>query len=127
MTAEPRTVPSPKPAIFDCDGVLADSEPSNNRDLGLVLSTYGLRLQPDELRTRFRGTAHSRLQDRAMAHWALSLPDDIANARALRPVALGGALFPFLDIPGFVLASDATALRTMAAILIAWLAAFWVP
>ena len=40
--------------------------------------------------------------------------------------ALRGALFPFLVIPGFVLASDATALRTMAAILIAWLAAFWV-
>ena len=39
--------------------------------------------------------------------------------------ALGGAPFPFLIIPGFVLTSDATALRTMAAILIAWLAAFW--
>ena len=30
--------------------------------------------------------------------------------------ALRGALFPFLVIPGFVLTSDATALRTMAAI-----------
>ena len=39
--------------------------------------------------------------------------------------ALRGALFPFLVIPGFVLASDATALRTIAAILIAWPAAFW--
>ena len=87
MTAKPRTVLSPKSAIFDRDGALADSEPSNNRDLGLVLSTYRLRLQPDELRTRFRGTAHRRLQDRAMAHWGLSLPGDIADARAPRPAA----------------------------------------
>ena len=87
MTAEPRTVFSPNPAIFDCDGALADSEPLNNRDLGLVLSTYRLQLQPDELRTRFRGTAHSRLQDRAAAHWGASLPDDIADAPAPQPAA----------------------------------------
>ena len=87
MTAEPRTVFSPKLAIFDCAGALADSEPLNNRDLGLVLSTYGLRLQPDELRTRFRGTAHNRLQDRAMAHWGLSLPDNIADVRVPQPAA----------------------------------------
>ena len=87
MTAEPRTVFSPKPAIFDCDGALADSEPLNNQALGIVLSTYGLRLQPDELRTRFRGTAHNRLQDRAVAHWGASLPGDIADARAPQPAA----------------------------------------
>ena len=39
MTAEPRTVVSPKPATFDCDGAFADSEPLNNGDLGIVLST----------------------------------------------------------------------------------------
>ena len=34
MTAERRTVLSPKLVIFDCDGVLVDSEPVNNRALG---------------------------------------------------------------------------------------------
>ena len=87
MTAEPRTVVSPKPATFDRDGALADSEPLNDRALGLVLSTYGRRLLPDELRTHFRGTAHNRLPDRAMAHGGLSLPDDIADAPAPRPAA----------------------------------------
>ena len=84
MTAERRTVLSPKLVIFDCDGVLVDSEPVNNRALGLLLLSYGLRLQPDELRTHFRGTANSRLQDIAMAHWGVSLPDDIADVLGMR-------------------------------------------
>ena len=79
MTAERRTVLSPKLVIFDCDGVLVDSEPLINRALGRVLASYGLQLQPDDLRTHFRGIANSRLQDIAMAHWGVSLPDDIAD------------------------------------------------
>ena len=79
MTAERRTVLSPKLVIFDCDGVLVDSEPVNNRALGLLLSSYGLRLQPDELRTHFRGTANSRLQDIAMAHWGVALPANFSD------------------------------------------------
>ena len=79
MTVERRTVLSPKLVIFDCDGVLVDSDPLIRRALGRVLATYGLQLQPDELRTYFRGTSNSRLQDIAMAHWGVSLPDDIAD------------------------------------------------
>ena len=79
MTAERRTVISPKLVIFDCDGVLVDSEPLNNRALGLVLSSYGLRLQPDELRTRFSGLSNSRIEDIARKRWGVPLPANFSN------------------------------------------------
>ena len=79
MTTERRTVLSPKLVIFDCDGVLVDSEPLNNRALGLVLSTYGLRLQPDELRTHFGGLSNSRIEDLARKRWGVSLPANFSD------------------------------------------------
>ena len=79
MTAERRTVLSPKLVIFDCDGVLVDSEPLNNRALGLVLSSYGLRLQPDELRTHFHGLSNSRIEDIARKRWGVSLPANFSD------------------------------------------------
>ena len=79
MTAERRTVLSPKLVIFDCDGVLVDSEPLNNRALGRVLSSYGLRLQPDELRTHFSGLSNSRIEDIARKRWGVSLPANFSD------------------------------------------------
>ncbi|MCE7974092.1 MAG: HAD family phosphatase [Leptolyngbya sp. PLA1] len=46
-----------KPAaiIFDCDGVLADSEPQANRVLSEVLAEFGILMTPDECREAFVG------------------------------------------------------------------------
>ena len=41
--------------IFDCDGVLVDSEPIANRVLCEQLNPIGLELEPDEVRSRFVG------------------------------------------------------------------------
>ncbi|HWA38695.1 MAG TPA: HAD family hydrolase [Burkholderiales bacterium] len=41
--------------IFDCDGVLVDSEPIANRVLSELLAGCGLRLDPDEVMRRFVG------------------------------------------------------------------------
>ncbi|MEM6336085.1 MAG: HAD family phosphatase, partial [Bacteroidota bacterium] len=46
---------SPGFVIFDCDGVLVDSEPITNRIFGEMLAGLGLRLTPDEQRDHFLG------------------------------------------------------------------------
>jgi HAD superfamily hydrolase (TIGR01509 family) len=45
----------PELVIFDCDGVLVDSEPIANRTLGLMLEELGLRLTPSQIFERFVG------------------------------------------------------------------------
>ena len=51
-------LPDPLSAIlFDCDGVLADSEPVVNRVVAADLSTRGWPLTPDEAGTMFLGLA----------------------------------------------------------------------
>jgi len=45
----------PAAIIFDCDGVLADSEPQANRVLSEVLAESGILMSPDECREAFVG------------------------------------------------------------------------
>lgn len=43
--------------IFDCDGVLVDTEVTSSRVLSECLAEIGVDLTPDETRRRFKGTA----------------------------------------------------------------------
>jgi HAD superfamily hydrolase (TIGR01509 family) len=43
--------------IFDCDGVLVDSEPTSNRVLASVLSEIGVPLTPEQSAATFKGRA----------------------------------------------------------------------
>ncbi|MYF64971.1 MAG: HAD hydrolase-like protein, partial [Chloroflexi bacterium] len=45
MTDEPLTATPPELVIFDCDGVLVDSEPLIVHALGSVLARYGLQAE----------------------------------------------------------------------------------
>lgn len=45
----------PKLVIFDCDGVLVDTEPIANEHLSIFLSELGLPLSRDECRREFQG------------------------------------------------------------------------
>lgn len=53
MTALPAAV------LFDCDGVLVDTEVTSSRELSRSLGEIGVELTPDEVRLRFKGTALS--------------------------------------------------------------------
>jgi HAD superfamily hydrolase (TIGR01509 family) len=88
--------------IFDCDGVLVDSERLVSRIIAEFLTERGLPIQPEGLRARLKGKTMKALADWAEAqpgHW---LPSDwlfelgIATAqgfqRDLRPVAGVGAV-----------------------------------
>lgn len=45
----------PKLVIFDCDGVLVDTEPATDRVLAANLSRYGMVVQPSEVHVLFAG------------------------------------------------------------------------
>ena len=57
----PKTYPRPKLVIFDCDGVLIDSEPVFNAVLVQNLARHGLRLTPEQSQLTFTGLAMTEL------------------------------------------------------------------
>ena len=79
MTDEPETVIPPKLVIFDCDGVLVDSELLTSQAMRDVLARCGLRLELDELQARFHGVSNNQIHDTVLANWGVRLPDDIVS------------------------------------------------
>jgi HAD superfamily hydrolase (TIGR01509 family) len=83
--------------IFDCDGVLVDSEPIAGRVLADVLREHGHPLRPDEVERRFTGLAWAQVLERlalaADGPEAAALTSDYARGLGaafeaeLRPVA----------------------------------------
>jgi HAD superfamily hydrolase (TIGR01509 family) len=83
--------------IFDCDGVLVDSEVISNEALARALSSEGLAMTPQETRRDFQGLLLADIAARAEAELGRQLPDDWleryerdrdeAFRRELRPVS----------------------------------------
>jgi HAD superfamily hydrolase (TIGR01509 family) len=61
--------------IFDCDGVLVDSEPVSNRLLAEHLTRYGWPMDTKEATKRFTGTALPYIRATAEAKLGHALPD----------------------------------------------------
>ncbi len=62
--------------IFDCDGVLVDSEPISIRVDAVVLAELGMHLSEQELIDRFVGRSPSVMRQAIEAHLGHPLPDD---------------------------------------------------
>lgn len=83
--------------IFDCDGVLVDSEPISNRVMAEAVERLGVAMTPSEVATSFQGRrleemardVEARLGDRLPSGWLSDF--QLARARAfeeeLRPIA----------------------------------------
>lgn len=69
----------PRLVIFDCDGVLVDSEPLTSRAMQRALAGHGLRLELDEIRARFHGVSNAQVHDTVLRHWGVQLPDDVES------------------------------------------------
>jgi HAD superfamily hydrolase (TIGR01509 family) len=61
--------------IFDCDGVLVDSEPLSNRALSETLAEYGLELTVEQTMAEFMGRDRRHLHARAAELLGRSLPE----------------------------------------------------
>ena len=64
-----------KLVIFDCDGVLVDTEPLTDVALSEKLTGYGLPIAPHEVQQLFRGGTIQAVGEEAMRRGA-TLPDD---------------------------------------------------
>jgi HAD superfamily hydrolase (TIGR01509 family) len=60
--------------IFDCDGVLVDSEPINNRAHAQVLSDCGYLITENELLARFCGMSDAEMLHIIEQEWGRALP-----------------------------------------------------
>jgi HAD superfamily hydrolase (TIGR01509 family) len=98
----------PQLVIFDCDGVLVDSEPLSNEVLARSLSQAGLPTSPAQALLEYRGRIMADVVARAEAQLRAPLPDGFVEAfERDRVVAFRRSLKP---IPG-----AADAVRTVAA------------
>jgi HAD superfamily hydrolase (TIGR01509 family) len=86
--------------IFDCDGVLVDSEPVANRVIAEQLTALGWPMPPEEATRRFLGVSladmqpivTARLGNALPAGWAAAIQTRIVAALAAEAVAIPGAI-----------------------------------
>lgn len=70
--------------IFDCDGVLVDSEVIACRALSEALLEFGLKLPVDEIADRFLGTSARDMYAALETDWGCKLPDTVKARVATR-------------------------------------------
>ena len=99
--------------IFDCDGVLVDTEVAANRVLAEILSDEGLPTTPEESMATYMGRSWASCMAIARDKLGRELPDDLHDryAAGVR-AAWAEQLEP---VPGVVAALDAIALPTCVA------------
>jgi HAD superfamily hydrolase (TIGR01509 family) len=86
--------------IFDCDGVIVDSEPISNRILAEDFSARGWAMTGDEAEHLFIGTTLAEIQPRAEARLGHKLPDDWRAT--LRARIVDAMLHEAIPVPGAV-------------------------
>lgn len=69
----------PRLVIFDCDGVLVDSERISNAVLADALSALGLAISADEAHDRYRGMFLSEIRADAQRRLGAALPPDFVE------------------------------------------------
>jgi len=70
--------------IFDCDGVLVDSELISSRELAAFLSDLGRPTTAEECRENFTGLSLKSVSDMVRDDWGVALPDDFITALRAR-------------------------------------------
>jgi HAD superfamily hydrolase (TIGR01509 family) len=66
-----------KHVIFDCDGVLVDSEPLSMRADVALLARFGISMSEAEAHTRFVGTTFQAMLDMMTAQYGTQFPDGL--------------------------------------------------
>ncbi len=101
--------------IFDCDGILVDSEGLGNSVLAETLAMHGIQISADESRARFRGMKLAACLDILERETGIGLPESFESelrrrmsavfAAKLRPVKGALQLVESLRIPYCVASS----------------------
>ncbi len=75
---------TPKLVIFDCDGVLVDSELIASRQLAAFLTELGRPTSAQECRDNFTGMSIRSVGEHVHRDWGLALPSDFVEQLRLR-------------------------------------------
>ena len=70
---------APALVIFDCDGVLVDSELIASRELATFLTDLGRPTTAEECRETFTGLSIQSVGDKVRDEWGVDLPDDFVQ------------------------------------------------
>lgn len=101
-------MPSYQLIIFDCDGVLVDSERITNQVFVEMLNALGLPLTLEDMFEQFVGRSMSQCMEKITTLLGRAPPEDfLTNYRARTTAALASQLKP---VPGIEAALDAIAL-----------------
>ena len=104
---------NPELVIFDCDGVLVDSEPIAIRIDAMIFAEYGMPMSDAEIVDRFVGRSPSVTRDAIETHLGHPLPEDFhARTEAMFNEAYEDGLAP---IDGIEEALDQITARTCVA------------
>jgi HAD superfamily hydrolase (TIGR01509 family) len=74
--------------IFDCDGVLVDSEPLSMRIDVEILAENGIRMSEEEAHRRFVGKTFAAMIDEMSREFGVSFPADASSQKDLRLLQL---------------------------------------
>jgi HAD superfamily hydrolase (TIGR01509 family) len=74
--------------IFDCDGVLVDSEPLSMRIDVEILAENGIRMSEEDAHRRFVGKTFAAMIDEMAREYGVSFPADTSNQKDLRLLEL---------------------------------------
>jgi HAD superfamily hydrolase (TIGR01509 family) len=121
--------------IFDCDGVLVDSEPLSMRIDVEILAENGVVISEEEAHARFVGKTFAAMLDEMTREFGVSFPADASNQKDTRLLALYErelkavegveAALEALGAQHFSVASNSPCERVEAAIRIARLTRFF--
>jgi HAD superfamily hydrolase (TIGR01509 family) len=108
--------PAPKLVIFDCDGVLVDTEPLSSEVLAATISDVGVSTSPVEARSRYQGLMLADIGADVARRLGSPLPTDFWDRfDAARRVAFETSLRPIDGAAETVAAIQATGIRTCVA------------
>lgn len=79
---------APSHFIFDCDGVLVDSEPLSMKVDVQILAEHGITMSEEEAHRRFVGKTFAAMLDEMGRDFGVSFPPDTSNQKDLRLLKL---------------------------------------
>jgi len=107
---------SPELVIFDCDGVLVDSEPLANEVLAHVLSRHGLHMTVKDCMATFVGLSMSSVVEKANAMLATPLPETfVDDVQQETFEAFKGRIQKIADVDVLIEALQAAGIQTCVA------------
>ena len=93
--------------IFDCDGVLVDSEPPANRVFAAYLNEHGLKMSVEEVMAAFVGLSLKSCAEIALDRYGVRLPDDfIPELRRRTEIVLADEVQPIAHVRAAVETMD---------------------